>query len=153
MLAAIACGPNADDAGARTPATAPCRPGADTALNLEYEAVTSDGHYIVTFVSMAAKSPADEEATRRIFYGVPGRMEQGRPAGVDYSCARLIGFDLDGTPCSATFAGKICGGSVPSRLDIGDGSPHAVLRLTILLGDGQPDAAAVPVDTLSYLCF
>lgn len=152
-MGAIACGAIAD-ANAQAPATTPCAPATNKSLKLEYEAVTSDGHYVVTFVSTTSTSAADEEATRRIFYGVPGRMAEARPAGISYSCARYISFDLDAIPYTATLAGKICGNNVPGRLDVGpDGASHTSLRLTILLGDGQPAAAAVPVDSLSYLCF
>jgi hypothetical protein len=143
--------------GAPPPDVTPCAPAADSMLKLEYEAVTTDGHYLVTFVSRTSSSAADDEATRRIFYGVPSRMEEGREDHVDYSCARYITFTLAETTFTATVPGSLCGNSVPARLDFspvgGPSVPFMTLRLTVLSETGQPSDAGPPLPTLSYACF
>jgi len=143
--------------GAAPPDVTPCNPVADSALKLEYEAMTDDGHYLVTFVALASSSAADDEATRRIFYGTPERMEEGREDHVDYSCARYITFALGDTSFTATLPGWLCGNSVPGRLDFspvaGPSIPFKTLRLTVLSATGHESDAGPPLATLSYACF
>ncbi len=144
----VACGGSGDaKIGAiEAPASTPCSPLGEHGAAIEYEAVTSDGHYVVTLTDGATRA-----VTRRVFYGIPARMVEGTITDIENSCARYVSFDLGVTPYTATLAGKICRSSVPGRLDIGpEGPAHTVLPLTIVLGDGQP--AAVAPETFSYLC-
>lgn len=148
FVAAAACGSktSADTAG---PATTPCSPLSDAAVKLEYEAITTDGHYVVTFVPVGSAVAQ----TSRVFYGTPARMAEGRVTSIQNSCAHYVDFDVEGTSYSATFSGAPCSGVVPGRFSViaTDGG-FVSQGLTIVQGYGDAGDAGVPASALTFVC-
>jgi hypothetical protein len=148
-MSIIACGGKAtsktDDVGTKL-----CSPATDPTIKIGYEAVTTDGHYLVV---------TGEHGSERVFYGTPDHMSERRVTGTSDSCAHQIDFEVAETPYVAVLS--TCPGSIPSRLIIGTstgGAASMSLPLTVLLAgraqsDADAGAAALSPADLSYFCF
>jgi hypothetical protein len=131
-------------------ATTPCAPLADPATSLEFEAITTDGHYVVTTPGVVG----------RVFYGTPTRMVEGTITRVANSCARYVDFDIEGSFYTATFSTEMCAHVVPGRLslDFDDGG-FVSQGLTVLnayghtIDGGAGSDGGLGADMLSYVCF
>lgn len=131
-------------------ASVPCSPLSDPAVTLAYEAITSDGHYVVTFYPAGSLG-----STSRVFYGTPGRMVEGRVTDEQKSCATYLYFDVEGVSYTATFANVSCNGNVPGRSDARTADGRTASQLLTLLdggGGAQSDAGAAP-DSFTFVCF
>jgi hypothetical protein len=138
--------------GAASPqpvASTPCTPLADPAVTIEYEAITTDGHYVVTLTDTATRA-----TTRRVFYGAPGRMVEGTITDIENSCAHYVYFDAEGRSYSARLSTGDCTLVMPGMfsVDLADGG-FVPQGLTVLeAGTLQLDGGVAP-DAFSYVCF
>lgn len=89
------------------------------------------------------------ESTRRVFYGTPDRMVEGRIADPEPACpicAPCVTFAQAGEEYSAVFGGKACGGMIRAALYKG-----TTAQAMTLVADGIAQGGSAPSD-LSFVC-
>jgi hypothetical protein len=129
-------------------ATTPCSPLDDATVTGTSEGILADGKRVV--VVYYPYRDSDHYTPRRVFFGTPDRLAEGRiadPEPACPACAPCVTFDLAGKEYSAVFGGKACSGMIRPALYEGN-----TAQTMTLVDDGYARGAAT-ASTLSFVCF